>query len=224
MAVFDDSMVHMDIDSEDYIGNGYAINYSNGYRVEIVYDEWTESPREWDNLGNMYYWHRNYILGDKKVDLDYYNTFQDFIDQLSEDWGEIIWLPLFLYDHSGITMSTSSKRFEMMDSQGWDWGCCGIIFASHEDIKKAFVADEITEEILDKATECLIGEVSTFDQYITGDVYSVTVFDENGLAIDGCGGFFGYDEAKSEGKGMAEFHWNNFLSKTPVQGVLALEY
>lgn len=223
MTIIDETMVHMDIESEGHSGDSYVICYSNGYRAEIRYDDFGESPRDWDNLGKMYYWHRDYILGDKKVDLDYYHNFQEFIGELSEEWGEIIWLPLYLYDHSEITMSTSSKRFEMVDSQGWDWGCCGIIFASHEDIKKAFMVDEITEEILDKATECLIGEVKTFDQFITGDVYTIAVFDENDNWLDSVGGFYGFDYAEEEVKAMADFHWNNFLSKTPVQGVLPLE-
>jgi hypothetical protein len=220
MAIFDETMIDMDIENEAYTSSGYEINYSNGYKIEISYDEYSESPREWDNFGKMYYWHRNYILGDKEVDLSYYNSFEDFIEQLSEDWGEIIWLPLFLYDHSGITMSTSTSSFKVMDSQGWDWGCCGIIFASYDDIKKAFMTDEITEDILEKATKCLIGEVETFDQYITNDVYSGVIYDENGYMIDSLGGMYGYEYAQSEMKQMAEWHWNNRMSKTPVQGVL----
>ena len=36
-------------------------------------------------------------------------------------------------------------------------------------------------------------EVKTFDQYITGDVYSFTVEDEDENVIDSCDGFFGSD-------------------------------
>lgn len=223
MAVFDSSMVHMDIKEENYTNNGYVINYSNGYRVEIMYDEWAESPREWENLGKMYYWHRRYDLGDKQIDMNYYNNFDELVDEIKEDYGEIIWLPLYLMDHSGISMSTSSRLFEMWDSAGWDWGVCGIIFASHDDIKKCYMVDEITDDVIDRATQCLIGEVEAFDQFIRGDVYTVAVVDENDICVDSCGGFFGFDDAKSEGQSMAEWFWNNFLSKTPVQGVLDFE-
>lgn len=222
MTVFDETMVPMNLIDERDVSSGIDLIYSNGYRVEIRYDDMSDSPRDWDNLGKMYYWHRNYILGDKSVDIDYYSDFQEFVDDLTEDWGEIIWLPLYLYDHSGITMSTSSQRFKMMDSQGWDWGCCGIIFASHDDIKKAFMVDEITEEVLDKATECLIGEVKTFDQYITGDVYYMNLYDHNDDILEGFGGVFGHDYAREEAESMAISHWNRFLANTPVQGVLPL--
>ena len=35
------------------------------YKIEVIQDSEPESPREWDNLGNMICFHRNYNLGDK---------------------------------------------------------------------------------------------------------------------------------------------------------------
>ena len=34
------------------------------YVIKVEQDDMTESPREWDNLGTMVCWHRNYDLGD----------------------------------------------------------------------------------------------------------------------------------------------------------------
>lgn len=221
MAVFDETMVPMDIESEDYDGSGYKIKYTNGYSVEIMYDEWCESPRDWDNLGTMICWHRRYDLGDKQADSEYYNSVEDMLKDLEEDYGNILVLPLYLFDHSGLRMSTNSSNFRTWDSHGWDWGMVGFIYVSHENILKNWNADEITDEILEAATNCLVGEVETYDQYLSGEVYSITIIDENDCVLDGCGGYFGYDDAKEEGKHMAECIWNNFLSKTPVQGVLA---
>ena len=36
--------------------------------IKIELDTEPINPREWDNLGTMYCFHRNYILGDKKPD------------------------------------------------------------------------------------------------------------------------------------------------------------
>ena len=36
-------------------------------------------------------------------------------------------LPLYLMDHSGLSIRTSSELFRMCDSAGWDWGCVGFI-------------------------------------------------------------------------------------------------
>lgn len=36
-----------------------------GYIINVFQDDNPESPREWDNLGAMYCFHRHYNLGDK---------------------------------------------------------------------------------------------------------------------------------------------------------------
>ncbi len=70
-----------------------------------------ENPREWDNLGTMVCWHRHYELGDEHR----YATPDDFIDAFdpkSENWNGqkiAVIMPLYLFDHSGITMSTSTE-------------------------------------------------------------------------------------------------------------------
>lgn len=38
----------------------------NEYRIRIEQDLDAESPREWDNMGTMVCWHRNYNLGDEQ--------------------------------------------------------------------------------------------------------------------------------------------------------------
>lgn len=35
-----------------------------GYTIKIYHDEDAESPRDWDNLGEMVCFHRRYNLGD----------------------------------------------------------------------------------------------------------------------------------------------------------------
>ena len=36
-----------------------------GYEIEVTRDEFPESPRQWDNLGKMIFFHKRYDLGDK---------------------------------------------------------------------------------------------------------------------------------------------------------------
>lgn len=120
-------------------------------------------------------------------------------------------LPLYLYDHSGITMSTG--RF----SCPWDSGQVGFIY-----VEKEKAIDEwgilhrgpMTPEMIEqKAYEYLTGEVETYDQYLTGDVYGYVVqvaeFDEDGDPEwgnpdepDSCWGFFGSDSAEDEAKSV----------------------
>lgn len=216
----DATQVHMNIENEGYDGGKFVVSYSNGYRVEVCSDDYPDDPRTWDNLGTMICWHRSYDLGDKQADSNYYESVEDMLKGLEEDYGDILVLPLFLFDHSGLRMSTNSSRFKAWDSQGWDWGMVGIIYVSHSDILDAYSADEITDDLLEKATECLVGEVAIYDQYVSGDVYVAIAYDADDDIIDSCGGFYGFDYALDEAKQMVEYHWNSFLSKTPVQEVL----
>jgi hypothetical protein len=110
-------------------------------------------------------------------------------------------LPLFLYDHSGITMSTGPFGCR------WDSGQVGWIICDKETIEREFNGDR------DLAEKCLIAEVATYDQYLTGDVYGFIVeerdFDEerdedddsDWEHADSCWGFYGSDVRKN---GMAD--------------------
>ena len=155
------------------------------YTVKIVHDDNVFCPRSWDNFGTMACWHSRYNLGDTQPSEDP----QEYIDALP-DGCEI--LPLYLYDHSGITMRTSEF------SCAWDSGQVGIIYVTPERIKAEYGAD--TPEIRVKARAVLKSEVKTYDQYLTGDVWGFQLYENKECAccgyteqelIDSCYGFFG---------------------------------
>jgi hypothetical protein len=60
----------------------------------------------------------------------------------------------------------------------------------------------------------LKGEVQTYDQYLTGDVYGYKVYKvttcdhghEHEEDLDSCWGFYGEEECISEAKGIVEYY------------------
>jgi len=122
------------------------------YRLKIVPEGDSSNPRtEFDNLGTMVCWHGRYTLGDvqpKSRPGDYMES-----EGISDETHVI--LPLYLYDHSGITISTSPF------SCPWDSGRVGFIYAKRG-------AEDTTDERLERY---LKGEVDTYDAYISGEVY-----------------------------------------------------
>jgi len=74
-------------------------------------------------------------------------------------------LPLFLYDHSGITMKTSPF------SCPWDSGQVGYIFVTREVLLKEYGVKKLSKKLIQKALEALQAEVEEYDQYLTGDVW-----------------------------------------------------
>jgi hypothetical protein len=206
---------------------------AHGCDIRIEIDEDPLDPREDDNLGTMACWHRRYNLGDEQPKFaasDYLASLcqkihPDFPDEQFEKHGGAILakyyviMPLFLFDHSGITMSTSSAMFRACDSAGWDWGQVGIIYCTLEQAMKNWMIakahpdaswDSVMADwdkngaptgekiTLRKATERLLeGEVKTYDQFLTGSVYGYVV--EGYGEEDSCWGFFGeVDYVKSQ--------------------------
>ena len=96
-----------------------------------------------------------------------------------EEKGTII-KGLFLYDHSGITISTG--RF----SCPWDSGQVGWIYITKDKIEK----EGWTPEQADKYLE---GEVEVYDNYLTGEVYGFRIEDADGEEIESCWGYYGND-------------------------------
>lgn len=100
-------------------------------------------------------------------------------------------LPLFLYDHSGITMSAGA--FDCL----WDSGYVGVIICDQETIENDFGGCR------DKARAALRSEIEVYDDYLTGNVwgYVCEERDDSGCNacnrkydwehVDSCWGFYG---------------------------------
>jgi hypothetical protein len=91
-------------------------------------------------------------------------------------------LPLYLYDHSGITMNTTGYYCPHDSAQ------CGWIYTSHEGIVKEY--GEVTPETIEKARELLETEVEVYDYYITNQCYGFKLY-KGDNQIDSCWGFYG---------------------------------
>lgn len=165
--------------------------------VRLEQDCDAESPREWDNLATMVCWHRRYNLGDHKKTKENFPTPQDFRE--SDDYkNAVVILPLYLYDHSGITMSCSAF------SCPWDSGQVGYIYITREQVRKEFGKKRISKKMRERLVGFLQSEVKVYDMYLTGDVWGFIVEDSNGNNLDSCFGFFGTDDAFAQGKESAE--------------------
>jgi hypothetical protein len=161
-----------------------------------------ESPRtSWDNLSTMVCFHRGYNLGDKH---DYkssmFGGWEGLKKQILKDYkGVRVIKPLYLYDHGGITISTSPF------SCSWDSGQVGWIFTTREGIETIWGKEgkmlnkkgkyvRVSKEVLERNLD---NEVKMYDNYLTGDVWGYSIKDEEGNTLDSCGGWYG-DEGRKE--------------------------
>ena len=177
-----------------------SIEYK-GMTIQICYDLNAESPRKWDNVGTIYSNHRDYNPDGHKI------------DEIENEEGELvseeldrrfIWLSVYCYEHSGLTVSTK-RNYPYNDR--WDSGLFGIIAVEKERLRKEYGWKAITKERREQILRSLEGEIETFDSYCRGEVYGFVVEDEEGEEIDACGGYYGddgMDYAIFEAKGSVD--------------------
>ena len=179
--------------------------------LRIYQDDCGDSPREWDNLGVMICWHKRYVLGDKHQ----FTNPEDFKEWLKQNKAVV--LPLYMYDHSGIAISTN-RNYPFNDP--WDSGQIGWIYATHERLKKEYKTTRITTKMLEAVERTLMQEVETYNDFVQGNIYAFRVIERSTCdkcgevqetTINSCGGFYG---SNFEENGLLEHagsEWKNVV-------------
>lgn len=208
-----------------------------GFDIKIYNDDPVESPREWDNLGKMVCFHSRYNLGDEheykdakewlydllldltgakesyakqeKLDAGYELSGADFMAKFLPVLDKYAFtLPLYLLDHSGITMNTTG--FGYCDPGLWDSGQVGIIYVLKSDIRKEWKVKRIGKKLKETVLKNLRSEVKTYDQYLTGDIYGYQVKDKAGEDVDSCWGYYGHEWKENDlldsAQGAIDYH------------------
>lgn len=157
-----------------------------------------ENPELYDiSIGN------DSFEGLRKENIIYY-----VLDELTVGQGQALlkpymeWLPLWLYDHSGITMSCGSAN---PYSDSWDSGQVGYVFVLKDRIISEFGLDPDDNSWREKAEAVMRGEVEEYDQYISGEVYGYSLYEfvDDGTddgswdEVDSCSGFYGNELEKN---------------------------
>ncbi len=175
------------------------------YELEIKQDNSPDNPREWDNVTTMICFHRRYDLGDEH---DYkssdFEGWEEMKQQIETDYNVLMIKPLYMYDHSGITISTSPFGCQ------WDSGQIGWVFIEEKQWIQMMGEDmDRSEDRLDRIIE---GDVKTYDKYITGEVYGYEVYEvetcdkghEHKTLVESCWGFYDEGDCESDRQSMIE--------------------
>lgn len=173
--------------------------------LRIVHDTHPSNPRtDFDQLCLMACAHGRYNLGDEKAK----STLAEKLGVYAANYTlvELVTMahvkglvfaskPLYLYDHSGITMATTPFFCP------WDSGQVGEILIFTADIKSEFGIKRLTAkkraELLEVAEKRINDEVAEYDAYLTGDIFTLQFLDEDGEVEDSICGFVGSDVDKN---------------------------
>ncbi len=158
------------------------------YKLEITHDIYPDNPRDWDNPCTMWCGHSRYNLGDERL-VGAYESWNHVLTTINH----AVALPLYLYDHSGISISTTPFTCR------WDSGQVGWITMTKEQILSTFGGKRVTKQKREQAIALMQEEVNTYDCYITGEVYSYAITDADGEVVESCGGYYGRQYAEQDG-------------------------
>ena len=204
-----------------YAGDKFAITTTDGRKLRLVIeqDEFPEDPRSWDNLETMLCCHREYHLGDCNSNKETeeqlaeicrkYGKSDEEIDEMTFaeevqfilDQDDVCGLPLWLYDHSGISISTSRVC-------PWDSSLVGLIFVEKDFfIEHTCITNE--ENWKKEARGMLEDKIEVYNYFLQGNVYAWTLYepvvvikqsmdgkelsrkiDEEGKIVDSMSGFY----------------------------------
>lgn len=164
------------------------------YEYRITPDEEPLNPREDASeqcVGIMVCFHRRYNLGDKhNYQSQMFNGWEDIEAQIRKDYKVYAMFPIYLYDHSGIALSTD-RRYPFDDR--WDSGQVGLIFTTAAQYKKV-TCRKVTKK---QALVALEQEVAIYNQYVSGDVWHF-IIEKDGEHVDSCGNWYGLNDVKKE--------------------------
>jgi hypothetical protein len=163
--------------------------YEEQYRGHVIKCELDGDPMnprtEWDNITTMVCFHKKYKLGDRHG----YRT-EDFSSWAELEAGIIkaekplIIMPLYLLDHSGITISTRDFH------DPWDSGRVGFVYIT----RKSYEAlcgppKRMSPGFAAKLRKNIEADVWIYNQYLWGLCFGVTVEKDDDI-VDSCWGYY----------------------------------
>ena len=138
----------------------------DGKKIELYQSE--GDSRDWDNYTKLICFHGRYNLGDKhEYNHNDYDGWDEMEQAILRKEKDVVWIsPLYLYDHSGITISTSPFEseiktydqelcgevygFSIEDSDGEVEDSCGGFYGS--DLNENGMGDYLEQEQIDALT------------------------------------------------------------------------
>jgi hypothetical protein len=148
----------------------------------------------------MVCWHSKYTLGDEQPKTP------------PSEWRKSvspkqhIILPLYLYDHSGLTMNTTGFACQ------WDSGQVGYIYVEREVVREMFGWPLITKGRRAMIEKYLRDEVEEYDAYLRGEVYEYRAFQDWGEEeSDLCGGYYSWEACETDAQAMVAYYRNQEL-------------
>ena len=181
------------------------VNIKEELFIEVEHDDFAESPREWDNLWDIYTWEDRRISPDKNpypsfdhfledhfserqvMNLDNHRrSARDHFEALQRYFARIGYLvaPVNRYEHGSVSYTVGTRT-------GWDQGVVGIALVSYDELKYQYISKTVTEEVKKRALKLLELELKEYTAWANGEVYIANLTTFDGECIDSISQIYG---------------------------------
>lgn len=157
-------------------------------KYTIEQDVFADDPRNWDNLGIMTLAHRRYDVVDEAGLNGKFDSADELYHHIEKELGGKCILPVYMMDHGSITLKTTP--FEGLYGR-FDSGLLGFIFTTEEKIKEIGTPEDHIEEVLN-------AEVQQYGYYLDGDVWLISILDEDEEVVDFTSFYGRYSDAEKD--------------------------
>lgn len=151
---------------------------------------------------NWQEWFALYILENQTtgLELENYETYGYCTRaEFNKVWkwieDNIIYFPISMYEHSGISIKVGNPT-DIFDS-----GYIGYIYVTKDKVLQEYIVDSINPELLQTVKSVLIGEVETYNTYVSGDCLGYEV-----ERVNGCWGFYTESDLMEDAKTSIDSH------------------
>ncbi len=166
------------------------------YKLAIEQSSDVEDPcGAWDMLGKILCFHPRHKFGHDE------GFTKESFDVYMKDNPTDFYFRLFLYDHSGTTISLTPFN------DRWDSMQVGYVWVTLKDAEAEFGSQlEVDKDsstwwihLRLKVLECIQNDVKSVDMWMTGDVWDYIITDENGDVVESSCEMYGREYAEQEG-------------------------
>ena len=176
----------------------------SGKKVEIHVDENPQNPRDPDYMDHdslMCLSHRRYNFPNETIiNPKDFLSWVEVKERILKEYDVAEILPVYMYDHSGVSLSTSNENYPFNDK--WDSGQIGFIFITKQEARRSHMVKRLSKKVMGRVHSNLVSDVELYGQYLSGEVYGYQVKDESGEVIDSCWGFYGDKAINEEVEGI----------------------
>jgi len=157
-----------------------------GRELIIRPDECPQDPQNEDcPLAIIKGMHKRYNIGQRPCYIpDNFTGWDDFYQELVEDWSPVVISPVYMMDHSRLVLSM--KPFGGLYGR-FDSGRVGYIFVPVSHLSSVYGWQSVDEERKKELKKAMEESLNTYEKYLNGDMWVCTCL-KDGEVIDCCGG------------------------------------